>query len=117
MIKKDTSIIDFFLGGILFIIGLISIFKNTSVGTLRMYGTNLPSGMVTIPILIAFVLLILNHKSRVGWLLMGIGIVLLLITIISSISISFRTTSLLGYLLMFGGTFGGAALLAKALLR
>ncbi|MBQ1273994.1 MAG: hypothetical protein U0L26_14560 [Cellulosilyticum sp.] len=117
---KDTSIIDFILGGLLVVIGLYSICKNTSVGIFwvsKLFGTNLPSGIITIPIIAAIVILILNHKSPIGWGVMGIGIILLLINIIFSVRIMFHTTSLLQYILMFGGTFAGFALLARALLR
>ena len=117
---KDTSIIDFILGGLLVVIGLYSICKNTSVGIFwvsKLFGTNLPSGIITIPIIAAIVILILNHKSPIGWGVMGIGIILLLINIIFSVRIMFHTTSFLQYILMFGGTFAGFALLARALLR
>lgn len=117
---KDTSVRDFILGIALVMIGLFSICKNTTVGifwTSRLFGSSLPSGIVTIPIILGIMILILNHKSPIGWVLMAVGIVLLLITLIFSVRIMFHTTGLGSYLLMFGGTFGGVALLAKALLR
>ena len=118
--SRDTSIMDFGIGILLMIVGLISIFKNTSVGVFwvsRLFGTSLPSGIITIPIIIAIVMIVLNHKSRMGWILMVVGVVLLLLNLICSVRIIFNTTSLFSYLLMFGGTFGGMALIARALLR
>ena len=113
---KDTSIIDFILGVVLIVIGLHAIFKNTSVVS-SLFGTRLSTGMVTIPIIIAIVILVLNHKSRIGWGLLGVGIILLLISLVCSVRIVFHSTSLWQYLVMFGGTFGGIGLLLRALLR
>lgn len=117
---KDTSVIDFILGVILTIVGLYFIGKNTSVGVIWMshlLGTGLPSGIVSIPIILAIAVLIMNHKSYLGWILLGIGMVILLIQIILSVKITFNSTSLWQYLWMFGGTFGGLGLLARAFLR
>ena len=118
--SKDTSIIDFVLGIGLMIIGLYAILKNTSVGiswASKLFGTGLPSGIVTLPIIVGIVIVILNRKSKLGWTLMGIGIILLLITIICSVRIIFHTTSLGSFLIMFGGTLGGIVLLLRALLK
>lgn len=112
--SKDTSIIDFSIGAVLIIIGLYSIFKNTSVAS-SLYGSGFTTGVVTIPILIAIVILILNHKSRIGWGLLGLGIIALLMSLVFSVRIIFHTVSLWQYLKMFGGTFGGIALVLKGL--
>lgn len=118
--KKDTSVLDFGIGIVLLVIGVVTIFKNTSVGVMGYYGlfgSRIPSGIVTIPILVAIVLLILNHKSRLGWTLLFIGIVLIIISIIFSVRIVFHRMGLLQFVLIVGGTFGGIALIARALLR
>lgn len=118
--RKDTSIADFIIGILLVGIGIYHIFTNTSIGVVwksRLLGTALPSGALTIPILIGIVILLLNHRSTIGWMVIAVGIVILLIQIIFSLRISFNTTSLLDYFLMFGGTFGGLILLARGLLR
>lgn len=120
VVKKDTSIVDFIIGMILVAGGLFSIFKNTSIGVIwisHLWGTSLPSGIITIPILIGIAILFSKHSSKVGWGLVSIGIILLLFQIILSLKITFRTTSLFDYFLMFGGTFGGLGLLARAFLR
>lgn len=117
--RKDTSILDFILGIILVVGGLYFIFKNTSIGVIwmnRLWGTSLPSGIVTIPILIGITILFLKHRSKIGWGLVVVGVILLLVQIVLSLKITFNTTSLLDYFLMFGGTFGGLGLLARAFL-
>lgn len=117
--RKDTSILDFILGIILVVGGLYFIFKNTSIGVIwmsRLWGTSLPSGIVTIPILIGIAILFLKHRSKIGWGLVVVGVILLLVQIVLSLKITFNTTSLLDYFLMFGGTFGGLGLLARAFL-
>lgn len=118
--KKDTSIVDFIIGLILIAIGLYNIFKNTSIGVLwmsKLFGLNLPSGVVTIPILIGIVLIFMKPRMALGWIIIAIGVVILLVQIIMSVKITFNTTSLWNYFLMFGGTFGGLGLLGRALLR
>lgn len=117
MTKKDTSIIDFVLGIILLAVGLVSIFKNTSVGSNWYMGRTLfgiPVGIMTLPLIIGIVVVIFNHQSKIGWLLVAIGMVLVLLAIVSSLRIIFKTTSLGKYLVMFICTFVGGALLAKA---
>ena len=118
--SKDTSVRDFGIGMVLVIVGLFNIFKNTSIGVLQMkafWGGNLPGGIVTIPLLIGIVIIFLNHKSKIGWGVAVIGTLFMLVQIICSLNIIFHATSLIDYFLMFGGTFGGLALIAKALLR
>lgn len=118
--RKDTSILDFIIGMILVAGGLYSILKNTSIGVIwinRLWGTSLPSGIVTIPILIGITILFLKHRSKFGWWILVVGVILLLLQIVLSLKITFITTSLLDYFLMFGGTFGGLGLLARAYLR
>lgn len=118
--RKDTSILDFIMGMVLVAGGLYFILKNTSIGVSwvsRLWGTNLPSGVITIPILTGITILFLKHRSKVGWGLVVTGVILLLIQMVLGLKITFGTTNLLDYFLMFGGTFGGLGLLARALLR
>ena len=118
--SKDTSIRDFGIGIILVIVGLYNIFKNTSIGVVgfkRLFGYNLPGGAVTIPLLIGIAIIFFNHKSSIGWIISAIGVIIIMLQIILSLNIIFHTTGLIEYILMFGGTFGGLALIAKAFLR
>ena len=118
--SKDTSILDFVLGIVLMVVGVYCVFKNTSVGVSRMqtfFGTGLPRGIATIPLLIGIAILFFNHRYKIGWGVVIVGVLVLIIQIILSVTIIFLPTSLLNYLLMFGGIFGGLGLLAKALLK
>ena len=47
----------------------------------------------------------------------NVGVILLRFKIVLRLKITFRTTSLLEYFLMLGGTFGELGLLARAFLR
>lgn len=114
--SKDTSIIDFIVGIVLFIIGLGAILKNTSVAT-SIFGNSTLTGVVLIPMIIGIVILFLNYKSRIGWGLLALGVIALLIGLIFSVRIIFHTTSLGQYLMMFGSTFIGIILILKGLLR
>lgn len=117
---RDTSIRDFILGLILMIIGVIMVFKNTYVGVPRMstfWGTGLPKGIATLPLLIGIAIIFFSHRSKIGWSVVVVGIIVLMIQIILSVNIIFSATSLFNYFLMFGGVFGGLGLLAKAFLK
>ena len=72
---------------------------------------------MTIPILVGIAIIIFNHKSKIGWIVTAFGVIFMMIQIICSLNIVFHTTSHITYILMLGGTFGGLALIAKALLR
>ena len=118
--SKDTSIRDFGIGVVLVIIGLYNIFKNTTIGVIwikQLFGFNLPGGAVTIPLLVGIAIIFFNHISPIGWIITAIGAIFIMIQIILSLNIIFHATSLIDYILMFGGTFGGLGLIAKALLR
>ena len=91
--------------------------KDVKIWGSKLFGTGLPSGIITVPILIGIVMLLLNYRSSVAWGCLILGIILLLIQIILSLKITFNTTSLLDYFLMFGETFSGLILLARSFIR
>jgi uncharacterized membrane protein HdeD (DUF308 family) len=61
------------------------------------------------------VLLFLNGRSVVGWLLLFIGVVLILAGIILNLQIYFQHTSLFELIVMLVLLFGGLGLLARSL--
>ncbi|MEG0614509.1 MAG: hypothetical protein RR540_02035 [Oscillospiraceae bacterium] len=77
----------------------------------------LPNGVVIIPFLIGIVMLFFCEKKIFGWIVTAIGVVIVLLTIIMTVRITFRMTSLFSYVLMFGLIAAGCGLLLKALFR
>jgi len=75
------------------------------------------SGLALVPILVGIGLLCFNAGSRAGRLLTIGGAVLLVASIIASLSLSFRPTSLFDTLVMLVLCTAGAGLMARSVLR
>lgn len=118
--KGDSSLVTFFVGIICLAIGLFIVFQSTDVGfswySFALGGFRIPTGVIVIPLFIGIILLFYNSKSIVSWLVTIIGVALILITIIMSVNIIFRRTSLFFFILMFGFILAGIGLLLKSLL-
>lgn len=115
----NNTLLQFFLGLILFCAGVFLVFQNTTI-SMAWYvwsigSMGLSQGAVIIPLLIGIGLLFYNSKSIVSWLVFILGIVFVLITIIMSVRIHFNSISLFSYVLMFGIILAGAGLLLKSL--
>ena len=74
------------------------------------------SGMIIIPLLIGVIWKVMYPDSKAAWILMGLGIICILLTIIMGVRIRFITSSLFDYVMMFGFTSIGLGLLLKSLL-
>jgi hypothetical protein len=72
-------------------------------------------GPSLIPLLFGVALLFFNGKSKIGWLLLIGGAVILLAGILMNLEIYFRSTSLFNTLLMLVLLFGGLGLIARSL--
>lgn len=117
--KGNNTLLQFFLGLLLFCVGVFLVFQNTTVSmawyTWSIGGMGLSQGIVVIPLLIGIGLMFYNSKSIVSWIVFILGIVFVLITIIMSVRIRFNPISLLSYVFMFGAILAGAGLLLKSL--
>ena len=72
-------------------------------------------GLTLVPMLIGIGLLFFDGKSRGGWVLTGLGAVIILAGIITNLDIFFRPTSLFATLVMLVLLFGGLGLVARSL--
>ena len=72
-------------------------------------------GLSMIPLLLGIGLLFFNGRALFGWLLTGIGAVIILAGIISNMNIYFRGTSLFDTLMMLGLMAAGIGLVAASL--
>lgn len=109
----------FLAGFLLASLGLLVIFKSTSVSaswySWRLGSFSLPGGTTTIPLLIGIGMQFYNPKSIWGKLITFLGLAFIVITIIMSVHIRFNSTSLFNYILMFGATVAGIGLMTKGL--
>ncbi|MGL4346072.1 MAG: hypothetical protein ACRCTE_12820 [Cellulosilyticaceae bacterium] len=118
--SAPTGDLKSFLGGlVLAILGVYMVFQITSVQTSwytwHIGGFALPGGTVTIPLLIGIGMLFYNPESFFAKFIVFIGIAIILLTIIMSVRLVFRSTSLFNYILMFGSIVGGVGLMARGL--
>jgi len=72
-------------------------------------------GLTLVPLMIGVGLLFFNGKSRVGWILSGIGVVIIFAGIIANLQIYFRPTSLFNTIMMLVLFAGGLGLMARSL--
>ena len=72
-------------------------------------------GLTLVPFIFGVLLLFFNGRSKVGWLLLFTGVVLILAGIILNLQIYFTQTSLFELIVMLVLLFGGLGLLARSL--
>lgn len=116
--KSSNDLLTFLISIILLAVGIMLVFKQTSVSTIsyawHIGSWGVPTGITAIPIFVGILLLFYNSKSIVSWLVFVAGLVFLILTIILSVQIRFRTTDLFTYFLMFGSIFAGAGLFIRS---
>ena len=83
----------------------------------RIVGFDLSSGTITIPLIIGIIWYFANSKSIFPKIIITLSAVFLVISIIMSVRISFVTTSMFDYILIFGMAAAGSGLLLKILFK
>ena len=119
--KNENFLLHFLLGIALLGIGIFTVSMNTYIEA-SMYvwhigQLNISSGLVAIPLFLGIGMLFYNGKSFFGWLILIFGGIWLILSIIMSVHIRFRTTDLFNYILMFGSIFAGAGFLLRAIIK
>lgn len=124
--RKDGNELLRFLGGLLlFGAGMFMIFQNLIVEStmgsgasiFRIGGFSVPNGTITIPLLIGIALLFLCDRKIWGWLFIAVGFVIIIAAVLLSVSIRWRTSSGWVFIVMFGMTIAGGAMMLRELFR
>lgn len=117
--STSSSLKAFLLGLLLTALGVYMVFQMTSVQTSwytwSLGSFSIPTGLVTIPLLIGIGLVFYNPSSFWSKFVVCLGVGIILITIIMSVRIVFTRTSLFNYVLMFGSIVAGIGLMVKGL--
>lgn len=117
--QPKGNIVTFFLGIIVFLVGLYMIFQNTVISTgftlTKAIGFTPSFGIVLLPLLIGIVVLFFNEHNFLGWFLIIVGILIILIGILMGLRITFLPVSLFDGIFMFGMTAAGIGLTLKGL--
>ena len=121
VVKKENELLEFFIGFILLGIGLYMLAQQVDVrmswyswhlGTFR-----IATGMIFIPLIFGVIWQIINNKSKFAKLLTILGVVIIVITIIMSVNIVFRTTSMYNYIIILLMMSIGTGLLLRVLFK
>lgn len=117
----ENELLQFFIGIILLGVGLFMFSKRVVLYsgwyTWHFGGFNLSSGTVTIPLIIGIIWYFFNSKSIGAKLLIILSAVFIVVSIIMSVKISFVSTSMFDYVLMFGMMSAGIGLVIKILFK
>ncbi|HEX8456402.1 MAG TPA: hypothetical protein VF656_03695 [Pyrinomonadaceae bacterium] len=85
-----------------------------SSGLWTVWGYN-AFGLSLLPLIFGVGLLFFNGRSKIGWLLLFVGVVIIFTGIITNLHIYFQPTSLFNTILMLVLLAGGVGLVARAL--
>lgn len=107
---------EFLLGLVMAIAGGYLLTQQVTVtsGFWHLWGYN-AFGLSLVPFIFGVGILFFNGRSRIGWLLLIAGSVIILAGILMNLEIYFRSTSLFNTLIMLVLLFGGIGLIARAL--
>lgn len=123
--KTKNDLLMFFIGLVLLGAGLFWLFQRTSVATVGIFSGGLlfgnimiPTGIVLLPLIVGIILLFfLEDKRIIGWIVTVIGLIIVILSILMSVRISFERTSLFEFICMFGFIAAGTGLLLRTLFR
>lgn len=110
------GVLEFVGGMCLFALGFYLVFSRVVVFSYypRWFGDS-TFGITMIPFLIGVGVLFFNGKSILGWTLTGLGLLVVLASVVASLTFNFLPTSLFNTLLIFGCLAGGLGLMARSL--
>ena len=121
--KAQNELLEFFMGFLLFGGGLYWVFNSFTVSSSWGHGywgigsLRMPMGTMLIPLLVGIGLLFFFEKKSIGGFVCALGVLVILISLITSISFHAVSGTLFTYILMFGMVAAGAALLIKVLFK
>ena len=120
MKKKKNPLGQFVIGMVMLVAGLYWFMSNVTVSTyfgFRFMGHHLGGGLIVVPFIAGIIWLFLNVDSIGAKLLTGIGVLIILASIISNLQFMLRSASVYTYLVMLILIFGGGALVGQVLFR
>lgn len=117
--KKRNPFLQFLIGLAMLVAGgywfLASVTVTTGFYGLTLGGFRLNGGLVVVPFIAGIIWLFLNFDSIGAKILTGLGLLVILASVIMSTRFIFQSRSLYEYLIMLVLIFGGAALCGQVL--
>ena len=119
--RKRNELLEFFVGFVLLGIGLYMLAQQVDV-RMSWYSWHFGSfrvatGMIFIPLIFGVIWQIINKESKLAKALTILGVVIIVATIIMSVSIVFRTTSMYNYIIILLMISVGTGLLLRVLFK
>jgi hypothetical protein len=107
---------EFFIGAAMVVVGsylfMQRLMVSSSISALWGMGG---SGIALLVLLIGIGILFFSGRAVIGWILVGIGVLMIFISVITNLVVYFMPTSLLQTVVMLGLVFGGLGLVSRAL--
>lgn len=117
--KKENTLIQFIAGVALLALGIFMLFQkvhvSTGFGGIRVGGVHVSGGFIFAPFIIGIVWMFINSKSIAAKILTGVGLVIIIASIIMNTHMYMYSTSLYEFILILVFIAAGLGLLIKTL--
>ena len=80
-------------------------------------GIGLPNGLIMLPIIAGIAMLFLMDRKIFGWVVLSIGIVVVLLSVMLTTHLRWRTTNAYVFIVMFGMVAAGGGMVLRELFR
>lgn len=117
--KQRNELVEFIVGLAMLVIGLYLFTGRVSVSSSFFssgiyYGTvRIPTGAVFVPFIVGIIMVFAKPESFLSKLVAGLGVLIILVSIIMSVNIRLETISLYEWLLYIVAIFGGLGLVCR----
>ena len=121
--SSDHELLQFFIGfvllgaGVYWVLNSFEVSSGFGYGYYSLFGMRITGGVMLIPLLVGIGLLFFCDKKIIGGCVTALGLVIILISLLSSVSFHAKYNTLYVYVLMFGMIAAGAGLVIKALFK
>lgn len=115
--EQESPLLELVIGIVLLASGLFMFSKRVIVHTgwytWRIGTFDISSGTIIIPLLIGIIWYFYNPKSLISKIIMGLGVIIIILSVIMSVRINLLATSMYDYILILGMIAAGFGLLLR----
>lgn len=117
--RKGNPLLQFFVGIALFALGIYwftsKVTVSTGFGGFMLGSFRVTGGLVVVPFLVGIVWLFIDFDSLIAKIFTGLGLLVIIASVVANTSFHFRSESLFTYLLILVFICAGMGLIAKVL--
>lgn len=120
---ERNDLLTFFIGLLMLAGGLFMIFQNIQVTSnwggyfFRIGNFNISNGMIMFPLIAGIAMLFLMRRKIFGWIVVAIGIIIILLSVLLTTHLAWRSTNAYIFVIMFGLTAAGGGIVIRELFR